>query len=252
MKKGADTDICCRGPSVDRPEIGIARLSNGGTRRRVIGDPASEFALTFGRGYDFAQQVDNKDAARRRTVIDLYRVDGSHHLVIKAPGLDHRANANRARQGLISLHRHLCARYGRHTPETIHTHLLYSPGVTSYSPSNTSTSSSRSAASPRAPKLRRSIAMVLITAKTSHPGVSPSAAPERRVTRASNRSTPSRSWTSRAASSIGTSASTRPARTFKALIPLGGAAARITSRARIRTRKAVPIGRSHCGTVSRP
>src|SRR5205823_8089711 len=98
MKKGAEIDICDRGPSVDRPEIGIARLSNGGTRHRVIRNPASEFALTLGRGYDFAQQVDDKDAARRRTAIDLYCADRSHHLVIDAPGLDHRANANRARE----------------------------------------------------------------------------------------------------------------------------------------------------------
>src|SRR5258708_34331855 len=46
MKKRADTDICDRRTSVDRPEIGIARVSNGGTRDRVMGNPASEFALT--------------------------------------------------------------------------------------------------------------------------------------------------------------------------------------------------------------
>src|SRR6202022_3829606 len=170
MKKGADTDICDRGPSVNRPEIGIRRVSNGSTRYRVMRNPASEFAVTLGRSYDFAQQVDDENAARRRTAIDLYSTDCSHHLVIDAPGLDHRANADRAREGLISLHRHLRARYGRYTPETIHQRLFYLSGVPSYSPSNTSTSSSRSAASPRGPRLRRSIATVLITAKTSHPG----------------------------------------------------------------------------------
>jgi hypothetical protein len=90
-----------------------------------MGNPASEFAVTLGRGYDFAQQVDDKDAARRRTAIDLYSADCSHHLVIDASGLDHRANADRAREGLISLHRHLRARYGRHTPETVHARLLF-------------------------------------------------------------------------------------------------------------------------------
>src|SRR5205814_3900044 len=124
------------------------------------------------------QQVDDKNAAGRRTAFDMWCADCSALLVIDAARLDHRANANRVRERLISLHRHLCARYGGHTPETIHTPLLYSPGAASYSPSNTSTSSSRSASSPRGPRLRRSIATVLITAMTSQPGVCPMASPD--------------------------------------------------------------------------
>src|SRR5437773_6271858 len=86
---------------------------------------AAEFALTFGRSDDLSQQVDDKDAAGGRTTLDFHGGDRSYHLVIDASGLDHRTNADRVRERLIGLHRHLRARHGRHTPKTVHARLPY-------------------------------------------------------------------------------------------------------------------------------
>ncbi len=69
-----------------RPEVGIRCGLNWGSRSRVVRYTAAKFASTVSRIYDLAQQIDDEDAAWRRTALDLQCADCSHHLVIATPG----------------------------------------------------------------------------------------------------------------------------------------------------------------------
>src|ERR1700730_13416384 len=226
-----------------------------------MGDAPVELRPALGRGYYLAQQIDDDQAARRRTApFGIYRADRADHVEVSASHFYHRADTDRVIGESVDLEGcgHLRARHRQDTSDSFfHTRSPLRCAAISRSRLCQSISSqlskiSISAISPCRKRRRRSIATVFITAKTPRPAARPTASPERLVTLASRRSPPRRSGTSSAPSSIGTSRSTSAANTLSALMPVGRVTARITSRARTRTRKAVPTGASRRGTVSLP
>src|SRR5436305_659196 len=95
MVEGADTDVGHRRPSVDDSQVDLRSSSNWRSGNREVRDAPAELRPAFGSGNDFAQQIDDHEAARRRTApFGIYLADGADHVEVSAPRFYHRTDTD--------------------------------------------------------------------------------------------------------------------------------------------------------------
>src|SRR5271154_7142818 len=120
MIEGADTDVGGRGPGVDYGQIGVHRGSNRRSGNGVMGHAPVELRPAFGGRNYLAQQIDDDQAARRRTdTFGIYRTDRSDHVEVSAPHFYHRADADGVLDESVDFEGrgHLRARHRYDTPD---------------------------------------------------------------------------------------------------------------------------------------
>ena len=95
MVESADTDVGDGRPGIDHSQVDLRGCSNRRSGNRVVRDTPAELRPSSGAGNDLAQQIDDDEAARRRTApFGIYRADCSDHVEVSASRFDHRADAD--------------------------------------------------------------------------------------------------------------------------------------------------------------